>query len=156
MTRNFTLNHKHYKYLWKQHLVVAQLHICQNQCTIISVEWYWYSILAVLNFPEKYNNIFSGQWFLNIEIWWGVQVLFRGRERTEHCFYTVNNMVDGDVTTQGSRTSAAEVWTMMTYSNENIFRVTGPLWLEFTGQRWIPLTKTSDADLRCFLWCAPE
>ena len=27
---------------------------------------------------------------------------------------------------------------MMTSSNENIFRVTGPLRREFTGHRWIP------------------
>ena len=36
---------------------------------------------------------------------------------------------------------------MMTSSNGNIFRVTGPLWGEFTGDRWIPLTKASDAEL---------
>ena len=29
----------------------------------------------------------------------------------------------------------------MTSSDENIFRVTGLLWGEFTGHRWIPLTK---------------
>ena len=33
---------------------------------------------------------------------------------------------------------------MMTSSNGNIFRVTGPLCGEFTGHRWIPLTKASD------------
>ena len=36
---------------------------------------------------------------------------------------------------------------MMTSSNGNIFCVTGPLWGEFTGDRWIPLTKASDAEL---------
>ena len=45
---------------------------------------------------------------------------------------------------------------MMTSSNGNIFRVTGPLCEEFTGHRWIPLTKASDAELWCFLWSAPE
>ena len=35
--------------------------------------------------------------------------------------------------------------------NGNIFRVTGPLCREFTGHRWIPLTKASDAELWCFL-----
>ena len=45
---------------------------------------------------------------------------------------------------------------VMTSSNGNIFRVTGPLCGEFTGHRWIPLTKTSDAKLWCFLWSAPE
>ena len=45
---------------------------------------------------------------------------------------------------------------MMTSSNENIFRLTGPLWGESTGHRWIPLTKAIDAELWCFLWSAPE
>ena len=43
--------------------------------------------------------------------------------------------------------------TMMTSSNENIFHVTGPLWRESTGHRWIPLTKGSDAELWCFFIC---
>ena len=30
-----------------------------------------------------------------------------------------------------------------------------PLCGEFTGHRWIPCTKTSDAELWCFLWSAP-
>ena len=41
---------------------------------------------------------------------------------------------------------------MMTSSNGNIFRVTGRLCGEFTGPRWIPHTKASDAELWCFLW----
>ena len=41
----------------------------------------------------------------------------------------------------------------MTSLNWNIFRVTGPLWGEFTGHRWIPLTKDSDTEIffKC-LW----
>ena len=45
---------------------------------------------------------------------------------------------------------------MMTSSNGNIVRVTGHLCGEFTGHRWIPRTKASDAELWCFLWSAPE
>ena len=45
---------------------------------------------------------------------------------------------------------------MMTSSNGNIFRVTGHLCGEFTGRRWIPRTKASDAELWSFLWSAPE
>ena len=45
---------------------------------------------------------------------------------------------------------------MMTSSNGNIFRVTGPLCGEFTGHRWIPLTKASDTELWCFISSAPE
>ena len=36
---------------------------------------------------------------------------------------------------------------MMTSSIGNMFRVTGLLCGEFTGHRWIPLTKASDAEL---------
>ena len=45
---------------------------------------------------------------------------------------------------------------MMTSSNGNTFRVTGPLWEESTGHRWIPLTKANDAELWCFVLCASE
>ena len=44
----------------------------------------------------------------------------------------------------------------LTSSNGNIFRVTGHLFGEFTGPRWIPRTKASDAELWCFLWSASE
>ena len=44
---------------------------------------------------------------------------------------------------------------MITSSNGNIFRITGPLCREFIGHRWIPLTKASDAELWCFLWSVP-
>ena len=47
-------------------------------------------------------------------------------------------------------------WHTKTSSTGSIFRVTGPLYGEFTGHRWIPRTKTSDAELWCFLWSAPE
>ena len=63
------------------------------------------------------------------------------------------------------RTSASTSWYsaplafcthMMTSSNGSIFCVTGLLCGEFTGHRWTPHTKTSDAELWCFLWSAPE
>ena len=44
----------------------------------------------------------------------------------------------------------------MTSSNGSISRVTGPLCGEFTGYRWIHLTKDIDAELWCILWSAPE
>ena len=42
----------------------------------------------------------------------------------------------------------------MTSSNGNIFLVNGHLCEEFTGHRWIPRTKASDAKLWCVLWSA--
>ena len=43
---------------------------------------------------------------------------------------------------------------MMTSSNGNMFRVTGLLCGEFTGHRWIPHIKASDAELWCFFLSA--
>ena len=45
---------------------------------------------------------------------------------------------------------------MMTSSNGDIFRVTGPMGGGFIGHWWIPLTKASDAELWYFLWYAIE
>ena len=47
-------------------------------------------------------------------------------------------------------------YSMMTSSNGNLFRVSGPLWGQSTGHRWISFTNASDAELWCFLWSAPE
>ena len=44
----------------------------------------------------------------------------------------------------------------MTSLNRNIFCVDGHLCGKFTGPRWIPRTKASDAELSCFLWSASE
>ena len=45
---------------------------------------------------------------------------------------------------------------MMTSSNGNIFRFSGPLCGECTGHQWSPPTKASDAELWYFLWSVPE
>ena len=46
---------------------------------------------------------------------------------------------------------------MMTHQMETFSALlAGPLCGEFTGYRWIPLTKASDAEFWCFLLSAPE
>ena len=45
---------------------------------------------------------------------------------------------------------------MMTSSKGKIFHVTGPLWRESTGHRWLPLTEASDVEHWYFPWSAPE
>ena len=45
---------------------------------------------------------------------------------------------------------------MTTSSNGSIFCVTCLLCGDFTGHRWIPRTKASDAELWCFLWSEPK
>ena len=53
-------------------------------------------------------------------------------------------------------TTSSSIVSMMTSSNGNIFRVIGPLCVEFTGHRWIPLTRAIDADVWYFLWSVSE
>ena len=72
------------------------------------------------------------------------------------CHYTVCRWWDlWHATHTYMRTVSPRDFIMMTSSNGNIFRVTGPLCGEFTGHRLIPLTKASDAELWCFLWSSP-
>ena len=51
----------------------------------------------------------------------------------------------------GSASGKTSYRIMMTSSNGKIFRVTGPLCGEYTGHRWIPLTKASNAEIWCVL-----
>ena len=52
--------------------------------------------------------------------------------------------------------SQGNIIPIMTSSSGNVFCVTGPLCGEFTGHRWIPLTRANDAKLSCFLLSVPE
>ena len=95
----------------------------------------------------------------------------------QHCYYVstnVSNWADARVKCKQMAGDRLEKWTdlvtveeadeqnfvqgllMMTSSNENNFRATGPLWGESTGNRWIPLTKASDVELWCYLSSTPE
>ena len=48
-------------------------------------------------------------------------------------------------------------WTWLRHQIETFSALLqGPLCGEFTGHRWIPLTKASDVELWCFLWSTPE
>ena len=71
-----------------------------------------------------------------------------------HIYYYCLHNVLGPVLPIPYSPSTTLAIAMMTSSNGNIFRVTGHLCVEFTGHRWIPNTKASDAKLRCFLWSA--
>ena len=65
---------------------------------------------------------------------------YHGRNTpVNHLWITVYVLPDANIITT--------VLIMMMSSNGNIFRVTGPLCGEFTGHRWIPLTKASDAEI---------
>ena len=82
-------------------------------------------------------DIFGHQAWSSIQVWWS---------RLEQCVRSNGSGHMREICTDGARL----IIFMTTSSNENIFRVTGPLWGESTGHRWIPFTKSSDAELWCF------
>ena len=68
----------------------------------------------------------------------------------------INTYVASWFLTENNSISTDRTNLMMTSWNGSIFRVTGPLWRESTGHRWIPLTKSGDAQPWCFLWSVTE
>ena len=86
--------------------------------------------------------------------------LFQWLWRIRKSNHTYRGELNITTTKQNTTNRAHVLWdilqVMMTSSNWIIFRVTGPLCGEFTGPRWIPLTKAGDTELWCFLWSVPE
>ena len=74
----------------------------------------------------------------------------------EVLIYALSRMSKGHINAFNNFDQHFNIEHMMTSSNGNIFRVTGHLCGEFTGPRWIPHIKASDAELWCFLWSASE
>ena len=91
----------------------------------------------------------SIQWRHNVSLWWIITYVWP----VIGCLYIFLptpkrkcRRVDGICVTGCNEQH------MMTPLNWNIFRVTGPLWAESIGHRWVPPTKASDAELWWFLW----
>ena len=107
--------------------------------TLVTCNGLWYYLYDTM--PQC-----SHIWHFTHKLWlWGSREFathFCMYERNECCYQLCIGVIPGQ--------------DLMMSSNGNIFRVTGPLWGEFTGHRWIPLTKASDAELWCFPWSAPE
>ena len=110
---------------------------------------------VVFQCPIHWNRVLSREWRCS----WS-----SADRRCSNYIWVTNNFIAYKVAAyirglglcQGQEGSGMFGLIMMTSSNGNIFRVTGPLCGEFTGPRWIPRTKASDAELCCFLWSAPE
>ena len=77
----------------------------------------------------KFNQWISSLWYLLVRL----AVVITQCKIMPHCIQWKNERLP-----------------MMTSSNGSIFCVTGPLCGEFTGHRWLPLTKASDAELDIF------
>ena len=78
-----------------------------------------------------------------------VDVISTGKSNELHCS---KHSISSSSTLPSDSHQITAQSNMMTSSNGNIFRVTGPLYGEFTGHRWTPRTKASDAELWCFFF----
>ena len=89
------------------------------------------------------------QWDVHAVLWFALLWLYNQLPVCMHVRYL-------PIALRVASLAPGQSYDMMTSSNENIFRVTGPLCGQFTGHRWITLTKASDTELCCFLWSAHE
>ena len=113
------------------------------------INYKWYSIgNQCFEHSEKLGKYWRGQ------IWFTVGVNSKISAQTLSCPLRSWSWTWASLRLQSQNWPL--LWHTMTSSNGNIFHITGPLWGEFTGHRWIPLTKASDAELWCFLWSVPE
>ena len=110
------------------------------------------SIYILKSHIQQYNSILGGQRAVSYWIYIAKNIA-RHISLSKPKQWLMNNILYYFLTLKWQRSSRS---VMMTSSNGNIFRVTGPLWGEFTGQRWVPLTKANGAELWCFIWSAPK
>ena len=103
------------------------------------------------------DEIIKGNAFRNIEACYFVQHI---EPDTYNVFIPKEQRVVANVIMTGDRFDPRfmsllyEI--MMTSSNGNIFRVTGPLCGEFTGPGELPTQRPVTRELCCFLWSASE
>ena len=91
----------------------------------------------------------------NIYIWWRHHELWLLKLQDQYPKRSKSNRTNKLDVHRHIRLSLTPL-SMMTSSNGTFFRINGHLCGEFSGHRWIPRTKASDAKLWWFLWSAPE
>ena len=124
-------------------------------------------------------SCFSVTWFKHVVLLWPIKALDRKQVRSYLLKSNKHSAFSTKFAIQWAKTTGIAIFLLingififgsfnlsgpsdtymsciMTSSNGNIFRVTGPWWWESTGHRWITLTKASDAELWRFLWSGPE
>ena len=97
-------------------------------------------------------------WLMWVWPWW---VLYNGSPQWP--LHIILNMIDclhrSKISSWIRIHNALFLWYLIPTHDDVInwkyFRVTDHLCGEFSGHRWIPLTKASDAELWCFLWSTP-
>ena len=119
-----------------------------------------------INLTKRVRSSSSGQMYTQIRLVSSMQIkLISWAATTKLCFFhsDMNHLSPrGSNQAYFSKTISTRIYItfhlgyMMTSSIGYIFRVTGHLCGDFTGPRWIPRTKGSDAELWCFFWSTSE
>ena len=130
----------------------------------LSCEWWTVPFPLCDSLPHAFLfpfALYPYDWIINVDIWNIVSEISTKHSEWSFGETLSNNFYDWGIVVRNSYIAGFlntrdQSNFMMTSSNGNIFRVTGHLCGEFTGPRWIPHTKASDAELWCFLWSASE
>ena len=123
------------------------LYICFGSCSCLC--------------PIHWRQVLSREWRCNwsMHIWVISKfIVYKGAAYIRGWWNIYMDIKSHSVGVSEATELLRQLWNMvmMTSSNGNIFRVTGLLCGEFTGPRWIPRTKASDAEIWCYLWSASE
>ena len=99
--------------------------------------YYWF-----VNTPQCCLNHFIFITGLHQRLWYnlegfGIKSVTITQMQSKNCVYDYWDVLQSPIE-------------IMTTSNGNIFRITGPLWQESTGDRWIPFTRVNNADFDVF------
>ena len=140
-----------YKYVSNQWQIAIIMRLYMSKWSLIL--WFFDSFILMIKF-HSYSALFSlCSHGVAVTVYLGIMC--------DHVILQNNKLIQEPsvwLCSSGKKLSLTQWWTgsMMTSSNGNIFRITGHLCGEFTGHRWIPRTKASDAELSCFIWSASE
>ena len=120
---------------------ICHLHVCVLYGTIV-IWWCWITLAVKTSNNDRHawNLILESRKLISVEV---KSSIVLGKIQSTH------EIDDDSVFNTG-------YMNMMTSANGNVFRVTGPLCREFTGHRWIPRTKASDAELDVFFDLCPN
>ena len=116
----------------------------------VSIWWRHHGILQVCDVTSSVLSHGSKAFILKLSVHWLKSLKLCPFTSLKHAIGNLSRALRRSTPTNLSKCI------MMTPSNGNIFRVIGHLCGEFTGPRWSPRTKASEAELWCFHWSASE
>ena len=134
-----------------------------NVLTFTLVDQIYFSRLSALHYHHAFRRgIFSGGRIRHIPVWHMCSdaawcVLWHGSHRPELCGLRHGTLVSANGKA-GRNALQVRIFSMFNFVKTIMvpeklrLRITGPLWGEFTGDRWIPLTEGSVMQKASLSW----